>query len=75
MEISVYDFVQLCCDPSMLKVAIFDLAVGEELYRGYADEIPEEYEDMKVWSYDAPVSMDYGGTDTLEINVDTGSEV
>lgn len=70
MEISVYDFVQLCCDPSMLMVVIFDLAIGEELYRGYADEIPEEYEDMKVWSFDAP----FGGTDTLEINVDTGEE-
>ena len=71
MEIMVCDFVQLCCDPSMLKVVIFDLAEGTELYKGAADEIPDEYDYMTVWSYDAP----YGGTDTLEINVDTGSEV
>lgn len=71
MEITVWEFVQLCCDPSMLKVDIFDLASGESVYKGMADEIPADYEDMKLWSFDAP----FGGTDTLEINIDMSEEV
>lgn len=71
MEITVWEFVQLCCDPSMLKVCIFDLHSGMDVYKGYADEIPAKYEDMKVWSFDAP----FCGTDTLEINIDMSEEV
>ena len=63
--ITVYDFIELCQDPGMLEVVIYDLeSDGAEIYRGYADEIPDDIMDLTVESFDVPDS-----TGVLGINV------
>ncbi len=53
---TVYEFCQMCIEPSILNVEIFD---GEIVYSGPADEIPEEYEDVEVSSFDLPTTPDW----------------
>ena len=65
--ITVYDFIELCIDSSMLEVAIYDIGADEpQIYRGYADEIPDDIMDLTVESFDVP-----DNTGVIGINVST----
>ena len=49
---TVFEFIDLSTDS--FKVRIYDMAKEEEVYKGWSDETPDEYEDYDVWSYDPP---------------------
>ena len=60
---SVYDFIDMCIEPSMLQVSLYDVNLSEVVWEGYGDELPEEFEDAVVDTYDVP----YDGAITLNI--------
>ena len=49
---TIYDFVNLCCEPSFQRYKIFDLDSGKTMYEGAGDEIPSNLEDYEISSYD-----------------------
>ena len=51
---TVYELLYYCIDPGMLTVEIYSLEQGKELWVGPGDEIPEEYENAEVGSWDCP---------------------
>lgn len=63
---TVYDFIDLCIEPGFLKLIIYDGAAEENVYEGYADEMPEKYDDLTVESFDIPTE----GSITLNIWTD-----
>ena len=62
---TVYEFVDLCIDPSILKVEIYSLDAGDVVWMGYGDEIPSKYEDVEIDSYDVPTKKD-----RITLNID-----
>lgn len=61
---TLYELINLCIEPSFLKVKIYDVNKCEDVWEGFGDEIPEEYEDLEVSSFDLPVK------DSITFNVD-----
>lgn len=55
---SVYDFLNLCIDSSFLTVDIYDIDMGEVVYSGSADDIPDDYLYTDVSSWDVPTKPD-----------------
>ena len=68
---NVFDFVELCCDPGLLTVRLFDLDSGEDVWTGYGDEIPEKYGYLPVGSFDCP---DKEGEITINVQSQTEME-
>lgn len=66
MNPTVYDFLDLFADPDMQEVAIFDLAKGEEIYRGTRDEMPTELQELEIMSIDTL----HEATKVLTLNVE-----
>ena len=50
----VDDLLDYCSDRGMMTVSLYNLDLDKEVYRGAGDEIPEQYLDMEVQSYDVP---------------------
>lgn len=63
---TVYDFIDLCVEPSFLKLTIYDANTGDDVFTGAADELPMEYEDLTVESFDVPTD----GHITLNVWID-----
>lgn len=61
----VFAFLDMCIDTSLLTVTIYDVAVGENVYSGSAEEIPEEFQTAEVCSWDVPTKV---GEVTLNID-------
>lgn len=61
---TVYDFIDLCIEPSFMIVELYSLESGT-VWTGYADEIPEEFLECEVGSYDVPTVKDH-----LTLNID-----
>ena len=53
---TIEEFMELCIEPSMLKVEIYDCDKGEIVWSGYADELPDKYGEMDVESFDIPTN-------------------
>lgn len=51
---TVYDFVDLCIEPSFMTVEIYSLDAGAVVWTGPGDEIPEEFLEREVCTYDVP---------------------
>ncbi len=70
MNESVYDFLDIFCDPDQQEVAIYDLHKGEEIYRGTRDEMPTDIMNLEVLSIDTL----HEATKVLTINVETEND-
>ena len=70
MNESVYDFLDIFCDPDQQEVAIYDLHKGEEIYRGTRDEMPSEIQDLEICSIDTL----HEATKVLTLNVESDSD-
>ena len=53
---TIEEFMELCIEPSMCKVEIYDCNKGEVVWSGYADELPDKYGEMDVESFDVPTN-------------------
>lgn len=62
----VNDFLEMFTDT--FEVAIYDYTLEKETFRGWSDEVPEEYEWVEVDAIDPPF-ID-GGKPILCINVE-----
>ena len=65
MEITVRGFCGLCVDSSFQKIKLFDCDIWEDVWEGFADEIPEEYEEWYICSWDCTVK----DSETLTLNI------
>lgn len=54
MNMTVYDFLELCIDRGMMTVEIWSNSAEDVLWTGPDDELPEEYEDCELCSFDPP---------------------
>lgn len=51
---TIYELLDSCVDAGLLKLTIYDIDSGKEVWSGDGDEIPTEYEDLECWSWDVP---------------------
>ena len=51
---TINDFMYLCVEPSMCKVTIFDTDKCEEIWMGFADELPDHHLEAEIQSWDVP---------------------
>lgn len=51
---SVAEFLEYCIEPCMLEVHLYSLDAGCVIWHGKADEIPYEYANMELCSFDTP---------------------
>lgn len=51
---TVYDFLDLCYDKGLLNIEIYDFTSEKVIYSGLGEDVPFEYEDLEVQSYDVP---------------------
>lgn len=63
---TVYELLNLCMDASLMDVQLYDLNSREVIWSGFGDEVPENYEDVEVDSYDP---VDNRGTFTINISI------
>ena len=61
---NVSEFVDLCCEPGLLRVRLFDIDNEHDIWVGYGDEIPEGYGYLSIGSFDSP-----NNTGEITINV------
>lgn len=68
----IKDFINLCMDKEFLKIGIYSLDKlvqeeynGKEIWRGYANSLPKEYEDRTIVLFDIPES-----DGTIVLNID-----
>lgn len=65
MYLTINDFIELCIESSMLEIIIYSISDEEELWSGFACNLPDEYADSDIESFDAPDSK---GRITLNID-------
>lgn len=53
---TVSELLYYCFDAGMLHVEIYDLTSNTSVYIGYGDEIPEEFEDLEICTWDIPTN-------------------
>lgn len=51
---TIEDIMELCIDSSLCVVEVFDCETGKEVWSGAGDEIPDEYAQLEVGSFDVP---------------------
>ena len=51
---TIAELMEMCIEPSMCKVEIYDVWSEDVVWSGWADEIPEEYGEKYVESFDVP---------------------
>lgn len=51
---TIAELMELCIEPSLCKVVIYNLDKGGEIYSGMGDEIPDKYGDLEFNSFDVP---------------------
>lgn len=65
MNITVKCFCDACVEPSLQKIKLYDCDIEKDVWEGFADEIPEEYEDWFISSWDCIISP----SETLTLNI------
>ena len=65
MYITVKYFCDMCIEPSLQKIKLYNCDIEEDAWEGFADEIPEEYEDWYISSWDCIISP----SETLTLNI------
>lgn len=53
---TVFDFVDLCIEPSFMTVEIYSLERGT-VWTGPGDQIPDEFLDCEIGTYDVPTKI------------------
>ena len=51
---TIIEMMDLCIDASLCKVEIFSFEKDGLLWSGMGDDIPDEYEDLEIGSFDVP---------------------
>lgn len=54
MTITVEELMGLCNEAGICEVTIYDIEKCEGVWTGYGDEIPKDYADLAIESFDAP---------------------
>jgi hypothetical protein len=65
MDITVKYFCDMCVEPSLQRIKLYNCDTGEDVWEGFADEIPDEYEDWYISSWDCIISP----SETLTLNI------
>ena len=61
---TIYEFCNLCIEPSLCKLTIYDSNVGEDIFMGTMEDAMEsKYADYEVDSFDVP------NLDAITVNV------
>lgn len=63
---TINELLYACVDASLLKLTIYDLESGEDVWSGDADEVPGEYEYLEIESWDVP---NKGGELTVNVTI------
>ncbi len=51
---TIMELMEMCIDPSFCKVEIYDTNKDKTVWSGWADELPEEYGERMIESFDVP---------------------
>lgn len=51
---TIAELLEKCIDPSMCRVEIWDTTKEDTVWKGWGDELPDEYGEMDVESFDVP---------------------
>lgn len=51
---TIEELMNLCIEPSLCKVEIYSVDQNDTVWSGMADEIPDEYGELEVESFDVP---------------------
>lgn len=65
MNITVKHFCDMCIEPSLQKIKLYNCNTEEDVWEGFADEIPDEYENWCISSWDCIISP----SETLTLNI------
>lgn len=65
MDITVKDFIYMCTEPSLQKIKLYNCDINEDVWEGYADEIPQKYEYWYIGSWDSIIAP----STTLTLNI------
>jgi hypothetical protein len=65
MDITVKDFCEMCVEPSLQRINLYNCDTGDNVWEGFADEIPDKYEDWYISSWDCIISP----SETLTLNI------
>ena len=65
MNDTVYNFLDIFCDPELQEVLVYGLTSEKELFCGTRDEMPEDVQELEVMSIDC-----LDNTKVLTINVE-----
>lgn len=70
--ITVYDFMNMCVNEEQPFI-LYDMTKSEEVWKGTQDDIPYEYQNMLVWSFDGVLPILYGGKapEAITLNIET----
>lgn len=64
-DITVRGFCEMCVEPSLQKINLYNCDTGYVVWEGFADDVPEEYEDWYISSWDCIISP----SATLTLNI------
>ena len=64
-DITVRSFCEMCVEPSLQMINLYDCDIGDVVWEGFADDVPEEYEDWYISSWDCIISP----SATLTLNI------
>lgn len=62
---TVGDFLDYCCDAGLLIVHIYSLDANAFVWTGCGDEVPDEYMNAELGSWDVPSKADH-----ITLNID-----
>ena len=51
---TITEMMDLCTDASLCKVEIYNVEKGKEIWSGNGDEIPDEFGELEVETFDVP---------------------
>lgn len=51
-QLTIGNFIYWHIDPSFLEIEVYDVNLGENVWEGFADELPEEFEDQLIDTYE-----------------------
>lgn len=72
MNPTVYDFLDMCIEPDLQEVAIYDCAQDKEVFRGTRDNMPQDMQDAEVQSFDL-VEKSGPNAGIICINIDSAN--
>lgn len=51
---TIAELMDMCIEPSLCKVEIYSADSEKVIWSGWADELPDEYGEMNIESFDVP---------------------